>query len=330
APGREQQHGRRRGGAARRAGARGPRDPLAGGRVRRAAEGVDAARARRDEGEDRERTEALGRVAGVDGRHPAPPLLRADAAAGDRAAGSRARGRAAQAAAAAPVTHPALRASSHRSEPLPRRPPFLAMEWRAVAVLHWPVPAAALRPLLPPALEVDEFDGTAWIGVVPFLMCGVRLHWLPPCPGAGAFPELNVRTYVRCAGRPGIWFFSLDAGSRLAVRGARALFSLPYLDAHMRCERQDGEVRDRGARAPRGAPPAALRARWRLPARVAPTERGTPAHWFVERYRMYVPERVGGVRSGGVRIGHVAHAPWQLADAAVELERCDMTQLCGL
>jgi len=223
------------------------------------------------------------------------------------------------------VTHPALRATSHRSEPLPRRPWFLAMEWRDLLVLHWPVPAAALQPLLPPALEVDEFDGTAWIGVVPFLMCGVRLHWLPPCPGAGAFPELNVRTYVRRDGRPGIWFFSLDAGSRLTVRGARALFSLPYFDAQMRCERVDGEVRYRSERRHRKAPPAALRARWRMPAAVAQTAPGTPAHWFVERYRMYVP-----APGGGARTGHVAHVPWQLADAAVELERCDMTRLCGL
>jgi uncharacterized protein YqjF (DUF2071 family) len=155
-------------------------------------------------------------------------------------------------------------------------------------------------------------------------MCGVRLRWLPPCPGAGAFPELNVRTYARYLGRPGVWFFSLDAGSRLAVRGARALFSLPYFDARMRCERQGGEVHYRSERAHRGAPPAALHARWRLPATVAPPPPGTPAHWFVERHRMYVP-----ARGGGVRTGHVAHAPWQVAPAAVELLLCDMTRRCG-
>jgi uncharacterized protein YqjF (DUF2071 family) len=228
------------------------------------------------------------------------------------------------------MTHPGLRESSHRSEPLPNRPWFLAMEWRDLALLHWPVPAAALRPLLPAALEVDEFGGTAWIGVVPFLMSGVRLHWLPPCPAASAFPELNVRTYVRHLGRPGIWFFSLDAGSRLAVRGARALFSLPYFDARMRCERQGSEVHYRSERTHPGGPPAALRARWRLPDATAPPAPGTPARWFVERYRMYVPSRLPGHRDGGVRTGHVAHAPWQLADARVELELCDMTRLCGL
>jgi len=130
--------------------------------------------------------------------------------------------------------------------------------------MHWPVPAEALRPLIPPALAVDTFDGQAWVGVVPFRMSGIRAHFLPPIPGTAAFPELNVRTYVTIDGKPGVWFFSLDAANRLAVRVARWTFHLPYYDATMSCTRDGaGEVAYRSTRTHRHAKPAAFAARYR-------------------------------------------------------------------
>ena len=222
------------------------------------------------------------------------------------------------------IAHPALAVTAHRSEPLPARPWFMAMQWHDLLLLHWPVAAAALQPLLPPPLEVEQRDGSAWLGIVPLLMRGVRLRGLPPLPGSGAFPELNVRTYVRHQGVPGIWFFSLDAGSPLAVRAARALFRLPYFDARMRCERRGGHVHFGSERTHRGAPPAAFAASWPPPPAFAPTVPGTLPHWFAERYRMYVR-----TRDGGVRTGHVHHAPWQLAATTVLVDCCDMTRVCG-
>jgi uncharacterized protein YqjF (DUF2071 family) len=124
------------------------------------------------------------------------------------------------------------------STPVPAFP-SLRMAWCDLLFAHWRVDAAVIRSLLPrtnPPMEVDEFDGSAWIGVVPFRMAEVRWSGLPSFPGTGEFPELNVRTYVRAGGRPGVWFFSLDAASRLAVRAARIGFHLPYFDARMRCE----------------------------------------------------------------------------------------------
>jgi hypothetical protein len=117
------------------------------------------------------------------------------------------------------------------------------MTWHDLLFAHWPVAPDALRALLPrtdPPLELDVRDGFAWLGVVPFRMSGARFRWLPPVPGTAAFPELNVRTYVTAGGRPGVWFFSLDAASPLAVRAARATFHLPYFDAGMACE-ADGD-----------------------------------------------------------------------------------------
>jgi uncharacterized protein YqjF (DUF2071 family) len=94
----------------------------------------------------------------------------------------------------------------------------MCMTWRDLLFAHWPVPPEALLHRVPATLELDTFDGDAWLGVVPFLMDDVQLRWLPPLPGAGRFPELNVRTYVRSGDRAGVWFFSLDAASRLTER----------------------------------------------------------------------------------------------------------------
>lgn len=128
-------------------------------------------------------------------------------------------------------------ASAHRPWPAPARPWAMAMTWEDVLFLHWPVPPEALAGFIPPPLRLDTFDGQAWLGVVPFRMSGIHLRGLPPIPGTAAFPEINVRTYaVAPDGRTGVWFFSLDATSRLAVRAARVWFGLPYFDARIRIE----------------------------------------------------------------------------------------------
>ena len=129
---------------------------------------------------------------------------------------------------------------SHRPWPAPARPWSVFMRWHELLFIPWTVPAAALRPFVPARLELDTFGGEAWLGVVPFRMSGIRKRLLPAVPGTAAFPELNVRTYVTAAaggGRPGVWFFSLDAANRLAVRVARWQFHLPYFDAAMSCTR---------------------------------------------------------------------------------------------
>jgi uncharacterized protein YqjF (DUF2071 family) len=99
--------------------------------------------------------------------------------------------------------------------------------------MHWPLPGALLRPLVPQPLEVQEFDGSAWIGIIPFHMTGVTRRGLPALVGMSAFPELNVRTYVSFEDKPGVWFLSLDAANPLAVWAARHYFHLPYFRAAM-------------------------------------------------------------------------------------------------
>jgi len=128
----------------------------------------------------------------------------------------------------------------------------MAMQWHDLLFMHWPVPPAVLRPLIPPALALETFDGAAWLGVTPFRMAGTRPRLVPPLPWLSAFPELNVRTYVTAEGKPGVWFFSLDAANPLAVRGARALFHLPYYDAAMEVEKDGHGVRYTSTRTHRG------------------------------------------------------------------------------
>jgi hypothetical protein len=199
------------------------------------------------------------------------------------------------------------------------------MEWRDLLFLHWPVSAAALQRLLPPGLEVETFDGTAWLGVVPFRMARTRVRWLPPIPTTASFPELNVRTYVRHGDRSGVWFFSLDASSRLAVAGARATFRLPYFHAAMSCGHVGMTTVYASERTDRRGPPASFAARWCHGSSSAPAMPGTLAHFLAERYCLFAAGR-----DGRVRCGEIAHAPWRLMSASVELGTCDMTRLLDL
>jgi uncharacterized protein YqjF (DUF2071 family) len=177
--------------------------------------------------------------------------------------------------------------------------------WRHLGFLHWPVDADAVRALLPPGLDVDTFDGVAYVGVVPFTvprgrMPGVGVPITPP------FHELNVRTYVHRDGRdPGIWFFSLDAASRLAVAGARCAYRLPYFHAAMKMtvtSAGGATVIDYASRRRRGN--ATFRARYRPQGRVAPATLGSLEFFLLERYLLFA------WNGRALRTARVAHVPY--------------------
>jgi uncharacterized protein YqjF (DUF2071 family) len=192
----------------------------------------------------------------------------------------------------------------------------MAQSWHDLLFMHWPVDAAVLRPLLPPQLHIDTFEGHAWLAVVPFRMTGVRLRGTPATPGLSAFPELNVRTYVTCGGKPGVWFFSLDAGNSLAVAIARAWFHLPYFRARMSCSEQEGWIHYQSERTHRRAPAGSLVVRYRSVGEVFSPHRGTLEYFLTERYCLYT---TGG--SGQIIRGEIHHPPWplQVAEAEVTL-----------
>jgi uncharacterized protein len=226
----------------------------------------------------------------------------------------------------ATVAKKVLAEAHHRPYPLPREPWALSMSWHDLLFVHWPVPQEALRPLIPPRLTLDTFDGSAWLAVVPFRMTGVRPRFFPSVPALSDFPELNLRTYVSADGKPGIWFFSLDAHNPLAVRLARATFKLPYFDALMSCsEDPDGWVRYASARTHRGAPPAEFAGRYRPAGDPFESRPGSLERFLTERYCLYAADGRGRVRRGEVH-----HRLWPLQPAEVEVEKMRMTGQIGL
>ena len=212
----------------------------------------------------------------------------------------------------------------HRPYPPPATPWVGRMIWDDLLFEHWPVPAALLRPLVPAGLELDTYDGTAWIAVVPFRMRGVRVRATPALPGISEFPELNVRTYVTHSGRPGVWFFSLDAAQPLAVVTARAVFHLNYQHAEMRCDR-DGEAVVYSSRRLEAKPgEAEYRGRYAPLARTVADPPGSLAHFLTARYCLYAADAEGGLYRG-----EVDHPPWPLQEATAEVEVDTMTRPLG-
>ena len=211
--------------------------------------------------------------------------------------------------------------TSHRPWPLPQTPWVLFMRWHDLLFLHWPIRPELMRPLIPEALDLDTFDGCCWIGIVPFRMSGVRPRYVPI---PFAFAELNVRTYVKRQGRTGVWFFSLDAASRIAVTVAR-WFGLPYYDARMISRREGDAVHYHSARFHRGASPAVFGAVYRPSGAIYQAQPGTLDHWLTERYCLY------SARSRDrIVYGEIHHQPWPLQPAEVELVVNTMTKPIGI
>ncbi len=203
---------------------------------------------------------------------------------------------------------------AHRPWPLPSGSWLLAQRWHNLLFAHWPVSPDLLRPFVPQRLTIDTYEGKAWVAVVPFQMEAVRFRFLPPIPGTSAFPELNVRTYVTCAGKPGVWFFSLDAANALAVSVARATFHLPYFHARMRCERRGGFIQYESIRTQTSAPKATFRGSYRGAGPQFQPQPGSLEHFLIERYCLYSANP-----NGDLFRGEIHHPPWdlQLAEAQV-------------
>ena len=212
-----------------------------------------------------------------------------------------------------------------RDRPTPARPWAGRMRWCDVAFLHWSLPAEALRHLVPRVLDIDTYAGEAWIGVVPFRMEGVRIRGVPPVPTAHAFPELNVRTYVRASRLSGVWFFSLDAASRLAVRGARVLYNLPYFEADMAVTRQGDAIDYQSRRVHHGAPEANFDVTYSPVSEAYQADPGTLDHFLVERYRLFTYSR-----RRGLGYMEIDHEPWPLQRGAVTIRQNSMVNALGL
>ena len=214
-----------------------------------------------------------------------------------------------------------LQTTEHRPFPLPRGPWIMTQIWHEVLFAHWPLDPSVMRALVPAALELDTFEGQAWLGLVPFRMTDVRPRGTPPLPGLSRFPEMNVRTYVVANGIPGVYFFSLDAGRALAVALARRFFHLPYFHARMRSTRAGESIEYESYRHRPRAPAAQFVARYRPLSAAAYAQCGTRDYWLTERYCLYASGRRGQLYRGDIH-----HRPWPLQSAELTISRNSMAR----
>src|SRR4051812_32841432 len=221
-----------------------------------------------------------------------------------------------------------LRHQDHRPWPLPQPPWIMRQTWNDLLFAHWSISAEELRPLVPQEFALDLCDGMAWVGVTPFHMTDVAFRGMPPVPVLSSFPELNVRTYVSHKGRPGVFFFSLDAFNPPAVWGARLVYHLPYFYARMAAEVTEGgefgtkevsywSIRHR-------SPHAEFEAVYRPTSAAALSAPGSLEHFLTERYRLYT------VHQREVYGADIHHLPWQLQRAEAEIGRNLMASAAGI
>jgi uncharacterized protein len=220
--------------------------------------------------------------------------------------------------------------TSYRPRPLPSGRWVMTQRWNDLLFAHWPVDSAQITSKLPRGLRVDTFQGAAWLGVVPFWMDRIKVRGMPPIPGVRSFPELNLRTYVRDqeTGASGVYFFSLDAASLLAVIGGRSLYNLPYHWAEMhleQCSERDFAFASRRRFQSRAVE---FKARYRglgPTRRLAESRPGSLEYFLTERYCLFTSNRAGqSVRA------NVHHVPWPLEDAEADIERNDLAQAIGV
>jgi hypothetical protein len=193
--------------------------------------------------------------------------------------------------------------------------------WHDLLFAHWPLPPSELRPLVPPQLELDIFGRECWIGIIPFHMSGIRARGLPALPGLSRFPELNVRTYVTYGGKPGVYFFSLDAANLPAVWAARSFYHLPYFHAAMTSDKHNGAIHY-SSRRYRAA--AEFRGTYRPTSEPKRSDSGSLEHFLAERYCLYTTHR------GRIYRGEIHHQPWPLQSAEAELEVNSVAAASGI
>ena len=213
---------------------------------------------------------------------------------------------------------------AHRPWAMPDKPWVMTQTWHDLLFAHWPVDARTVRDKVPAAFDLDLFDGICWLGIVPFRMTNVAPRGVPSIPWISEFPELNVRTYVRVGDRPGVYFFSLDAASTVAVQAARTLLNLPYYAASMKVVDRAGTI-EYDSRRHDSSPGASLSATYRPIGDQRLPERGGLDYFLTERYCLYNQNR----SNQPYRL-EIHHPPWPLQAADAEFGENTMADAAGV
>jgi uncharacterized protein YqjF (DUF2071 family) len=195
----------------------------------------------------------------------------------------------------------------------------MGQSWLRLLFAHWPVEREELSHLLPAQLTVETFDGRAWLGITPFTLRGLNVIGVPPLPRLSTFPELNVRTYVTDGSKAGIWFFSLDAASGLAVAGARRFYHLPYYHARMQVRETGASTCFHSQRI--GQPVSAdFGLKYRPTSDAFQAGSGTLEHFLIERYCLYAQDPEGELQRAEIH-----HPPWSVRSARAEITTNSVT-----
>lgn len=208
----------------------------------------------------------------------------------------------------------------------PEGQPLMHQDWGKLLFMHWRMAEMQLRPLIPERLTIDTFDGSAWIAITPFTMWDIRAFppYLPAVPGLSSMHELNVRTYVHLNGVPGVWFFSLDANSSVAVLAARTFFHLPYFSASMSLEQKGKTIVYSSSRTERDTSHAEFAATWKTGETLPYTHPGSLEFFLTERYCLYSAHKQKLYRC------RIFHEPWPLRKASLSSFDSTMIESHGL
>jgi uncharacterized protein YqjF (DUF2071 family) len=202
-----------------------------------------------------------------------------------------------------------LRHVGHRPFPLPHSRWTLGQTWEHVFWAHWPVAAAEIRARVPEELEIEEHGGSAWLGFVFFRVRALRARGALPVPGISSFLQLNIRTYVRGPDSlPGVWFFSIDASSRLAALGVRRIYRVPAFHARMTLEPVGDWQEAECVRT--GEAGRVFSGRYRAAGDAFHPEPGSLEWFLTERYRLFT----------GDGRAEIHHDRWSLSRAEAEIE----------
>jgi uncharacterized protein len=206
----------------------------------------------------------------------------------------------------------------------PEGQPIMHQNWGKLLFMHWRMEEDLLRPLIPESLEIDSFDGSAWMAIAPFTMWDIRAlpPFLPPVPGFRSMHELNVRTYVRLDHMPGVWFFSLHANNAAAVLAARRFFFLPYYKAEIDLEQQGQTINYSLTRT--DLPPSDFSASWKIGERLRYATAGSLEFFLTERYCLYSEYKNRLYRA------RIHHQPWPLQKATLLSFSSTMIESHGL
>jgi uncharacterized protein YqjF (DUF2071 family) len=202
---------------------------------------------------------------------------------------------------------------------------MMRQTWDDLLFAHWPLSPEIMQAHMPSGLTLDTFDGQAWLGIVPFRMTGIRMRTLPEMPPLSRTDEINLRTYAVAGGKPGVFFFSLDAANPIAVVLARRFFHLPYFKAEFTIRCAGNTVHYASCRRHRGAPPGEFAATYRPTGPVFEAALGSLERWLTERYCLYSVDQRGHLYRGDIH-----HGIWPLQPASAEIQQNTLGQGFGL